>query len=1557
MADKVELKKEEKTIEEYKPLFKISFPEDLPKLPDLKDPTIIDVRYTVVIPFVQIHVHWDNTAHELRYDAEEPKLTDKERQDLALIEEGLNELINISYVNMTSEQKIIEFLEKNVRVLITEFSLKISNDSFINMMYYIYRDFIGMGLIEPLMRDPMIEDIECNGFNTPIYLVHRKYRNIRTNILFPTMKGLTSFVEKLAQKCGQYVSYANPLLDGSLPTGDRVNATYTEDVTSRGPTFCIKEGWLQFNDGNLKKISEFFDEAKHRFGSKIENGNEIVEVHNLKCIGVDENSLKQQDAKVLSVIKLAPPKKLVNIRLKDGSFMSVTENHKFHVLVNGKLELKEAADLNQGDIMPVPISLQCNGDKKKIDLKKFIMKTDEKLYLKPTNSLKDALRRMVATRKGLIDRKRMFNEYGKYNSFFYDVLNKGNAISAKLFAEMCEKHSLDLNEINGLEFSIYGGGMKDKPKGIKLPRELDERLAYSLGVIIGDGHLSRNSIDISSFDDDNLKLVINDTLMNVFGKCKSYYKGNRFYVCDTVASLFVSKMFSIPIGKKSYTVRIPESIMLADNEILASFIRGLFDTDGTVSSGLSYKTASKDLAEMLSFALARLGIYTVLQTQKDGLFRLSVPAQYELQYLNKVGFYNSKKLALLRKNISKRNMESFRPYRNSGKYPIKLLVDIIKKSRLSLNSVSKNAKLEYNIFYKKTASKYNFVRLYNYLKGNASKSCKEDLELIKNLLDIPQEFVEVVESNVRENTEKASVYDITMNPCKFFVAGNKPLNIFDTVRKFTKEPWTPIRLMDFKTVSPEILAYIWMLVENKANMLIIGGTGSGKTSFLNAVGFFMPPAARVVSIEDSVTGDSKIIIKEKERTREITIKELVDNKIDAQVMTLDEKGKIIFIKPSNYIKHNVKKEIYEVLTRTGRKIKVTKDHSLFSLGENGLIEVKPGELKEKKSFIAVPRILPISCNEISEINLMNHLAIFNEDFLCGEPIAKMLKSLDYIKLNVKKERFNWWKNHNLIKIEEFIKLGINFPEEELCNLRIKSKNTSSIPVIFKITPEFLEFCGLWLGDGSYGNHNANSVIISNVDEECRKNLRQIAAYLGSNYSLMDDGGVSQRIHSTVFYKFMKQVLKFDGYSNSKKIPDFIFGLSNNQVKNFIRGYFSADGCIKKNEVSCASQSEELLQTLQTLLLRFGIISRINSFERKDKCINLSISSLENIEKFKEIGFMQERKNDLLNKYEKKSWHTFSDVIPLNTDQIIELSKISSAKLSYPYFHEMQNIGREYVQQIAPTGSKFNDLSHNDIFWDKVKSINKISENEIEVFDLSIPKYERFICNNIFVHNTRELNLYHENWLPAVSRQGVGTTTMTGERHGEVSLFDLLKESLRQRPDYIIVGEIRGKEAYVLFQAMASGHSSYGTMHAESVQTVIRRLQTPPISLSAALIENLDAVAFITPAIINGKESRRLKEINEIIRVPETGVAVVNTPFVWNPATDTFLFKTNSKIFEKIIKRTGVSWDDLLAEFKVRTKLMMELYKRKIFGFKEVAEIIQEYYKTPETVMQRFGLQK
>jgi flagellar protein FlaI len=184
---------------------------------------------------------------------------------------------------------------------------------------------------------------------------------------------------------------------------------------------------------------------------------------------------------------------------------------------------------------------------------------------------------------------------------------------------------------------------------------------------------------------------------------------------------------------------------------------------------------------------------------------------------------------------------------------------------------------------------------------------------------------------------------------------------------------------------------------------------------------------------------------------------------------------------------------------------------------------------------------------------------------------------------------------------------------------------------------------------------------------------------------------------------------------------------------------------------------------------------------------------------------------------------------------------------------------------------------------------------------------------------------------------------------------LLRESFRQNPDYVIVGEVRGKEASVLFQGMASGHASLSTLHAESVETVIRRLQTPPIELSPTLVNSLDAVAVMTHAIVNRQETRRLSKITEIVDVTPEGVAKTNTPFIWDPSTDKFFFKTDSQVFEKIRMRYGLTREQLLKEFSIRTKLIYELFKRKIFDFDTVQKIVNEYYKNPANIIKQFGL--
>lgn len=212
----------------------------IPRLTNITDKTKANIRYTLISPYASAHIYWDKKTSEMRYDIEEPILNAKEKDMLERLSKGMKEIINLSTVNEKNQEALIKYIDDTARMLIDETGLEIGENSYKKIFYFLYRDFIGLNEIEPLMKDYFIEDIECNGINTPVYVVHRLYRSLRTNLSFPSIDYLASLVEKLAQRTNKYISYASPILDGTLPDGSRINATYTTDVSSKGPTFTIR---------------------------------------------------------------------------------------------------------------------------------------------------------------------------------------------------------------------------------------------------------------------------------------------------------------------------------------------------------------------------------------------------------------------------------------------------------------------------------------------------------------------------------------------------------------------------------------------------------------------------------------------------------------------------------------------------------------------------------------------------------------------------------------------------------------------------------------------------------------------------------------------------------------------------------------------------------------------------------------------------------------------------------------------------------------------------------------------------------------------------------------------------------------------------------------------------------------------------------------------------------------------------------------------------------------------------------------------------------------------
>ena len=136
--------------------------------------------------------------------------------------------------------KVEPFLIERIDQIIKDYKMKVDQVLKTKILYYVKRDFLWYGKIDPLMRDPNIEDISCDGSRLPIFLYHRKYGSLKSNIQFPDEVVLSAFVTQLAQKCGKHISIAEPMLDATMPDGSRIQMTLSKAVTTKGSTFTIR---------------------------------------------------------------------------------------------------------------------------------------------------------------------------------------------------------------------------------------------------------------------------------------------------------------------------------------------------------------------------------------------------------------------------------------------------------------------------------------------------------------------------------------------------------------------------------------------------------------------------------------------------------------------------------------------------------------------------------------------------------------------------------------------------------------------------------------------------------------------------------------------------------------------------------------------------------------------------------------------------------------------------------------------------------------------------------------------------------------------------------------------------------------------------------------------------------------------------------------------------------------------------------------------------------------------------------------------------------------------
>jgi|GEM_PF-79428 len=235
---------------------------------------------------------------------------------------------------------------------------------------------------------------------------------------------------------------------------------------------------------------------------------------------------------------------------------------------------------------------------------------------------------------------------------------------------------------------------------------------------------------------------------------------------------------------------------------------------------------------------------------------------------------------------------------------------------------------------------------------------------------------------------------------------------------------------------------------------------------------------------------------------------------------------------------------------------------------------------------------------------------------------------------------------------------------------------------------------------------------------------------------------------------------------------------------------------------------------------------------------------------------------------------------------------------------------------------------------KTTSLNAVS--------LFIPSNTKIVS----IEDTREVELPQRNWIASITRP-----SFSDDSQGDVDEFDLLEAALRQRPDYIVMGEIRGEEGRTLFQVMSTGHTTYTTFHADSVGEVLKRFTTAPINVSKTMFTALDLVSIQTQTRVQGHKVRRNKVLTEVNHYDaENDEINVQDVYQWQAETDEFLKMGESNTLDEIKFDRGWGQERLDRELEKRRVILAYLIKNGLNKYAQVAATIQAFINDPETIL-------
>ncbi len=540
-------------------------------------------------------------------------------------------------------------------------------------------------------------------------------------------------------------------------------------------------------------------------------------------------------------------------------------------------------------------------------------------------------------------------------------------------------------------------------------------------------------------------------------------------------------------------------------------------------------------------------------------------------------------------------------------------------------------------------------------------------------------------------------------------------------------------------------------IEAPKGVLLHGPPGTGKTLVAKAVAnetnshFIVINGPEVMSkfYGQSLPADEKVTVLVNNEIKRLPIGEIVDsNMTNLKVVCFDENGKVCISKVTGLIKHPLKSRILKVKTRSGREIKVTDYHSLFTLTKNGIESIQTSSLRQGESYIAVPKKLPFSPSPLYKLNLLEKLAendyglrVRNVQQCVKQAIAQIGREETAKTLGVTNRYLYDVLGRNVgLKTKSFLRLmqraRIDL-KPEFVQLYTKGK---PVPAELILSEDFCTFLGIWMAEGSYF---AGGLRIS-IHRKEEKVMADLCAKLFGNltiYRKPESQGSDILICSTALKILMKDILGFKSGARNKEVPDLIYNLPKAQLAAFLRGFVTGDGSLNTATpapmVEICTESPQLADSLAYLLLMFGIVAKIYSRKNRPQK-RICFADAENLHLFREIGFLDSERNSKIFAYLNGRQLPRRDRIPMSA-----LDEATASNSRIRSWAGMKSIGAAAVQKMASPQLK--EVLAYDIYWDRVMEITEMQENPEYVYDISVEPCQNFIAGfgGIFAHNSEQ----------------------------------------------------------------------------------------------------------------------------------------------------------------------------------------------------------------------------